>query len=492
MIPELTPPVIWRGDGRCRTFALHSGQGGSTTEESVRIEERSDAIPALTTEPVASRTPQHRSLLRVLGGLFGLAMVVGATLGGGILRTPGEIAAALPVPALFMAVWVFGGIVTLLGANVWAELGAMMPRAGGPYMYARRAFGDGVGLFVGYADWINWCIGPVVLVLIVGEYMGGLFPALAPHALLVDFVTLGVLATLQWIGVRSGGRTQEVTTALKAIAIVALVVAAFVLPHEAASALPVVAPRGTELLFAFGVAMQGVVFTYDAYYSVVYCSEDMRDPGRDIPRSIFRGVWLIIAIYLVVNLAYLAVIPASRMAGDPFVAATMARSIFGAAGDTIIRVIMILSLLGAINAQLMIMPRVLLAMSRDGLFSRHAARINSGGTPTVALALSLLVVVAFLLTGSFTVVLAFDSILIVALYVITFLTLFALRRREPDTPRPYRARGYPFVPALALLVALALLAAMSLSDPRSALIVLAILLASWPLSRLTSRLIRGS
>jgi APA family basic amino acid/polyamine antiporter len=428
----------------------------------------------------------------VLGGVFGLAMVVGATLGGGILRTPGEIAAALPVPSLFMAVWIFGGFVTLLGANCWAELGAMMPQAGGPYVYARRAFGDGVGLFVGYADWINWCLGPVVLVLIVGEYMGGLFPALAPHALLVDFITLGVLATLQWIGVRSGGRTQEIITALKAVAIVALVVAAFVLPHEAVSALPVAAPRGTDLIFAFGVAMQGVIFTYDAYYSVVYCSEDMRNPGRDIPRSIFHGVWLIIAIYLVVNLAYLAVIPASRMAGDPFVAATMARSIFGPAGDTIIRVIMIVSLLGAMNAQLMVMPRVLLAMSRDGLFPRQAARINSGGTPTVGLALSLLVVVAFLLTGRFTVVLAFDSILIVALYFITFLTLFALRRREPDTLRPYRARGYPLLPALALLISLALLAAMSFSDPRSALIVLAILLASWPISRLTSRLIRRS
>jgi Amino acid transporters len=419
--------------------------------------------------------------------VFGLAMVVGATVGGGVLRTPGEIAAALPVPALFMAVWIFGGIVTLLGANSWAELGAMIPSAGGPYVYARRAFGDGVGFFVGYADWINWCIGPVVLVLIVGEYMGGLFPALAPHALVVDFVTLGALATLQWIGVRSGGRTQEVTTALKAVAIIALIVAAFVLPHEELSASPVTAPRGMGLFVAFGVAMQGVIFTYDAYYSVVYCSEDMRDPGKSIPRSIFRGVWLVIGIYLLVNLAYLAVIPVSRMAGDPFVAATMARSIFGPVGDTIIRVVMIVSLLGAINAELMIMPRVLLAMSRDGLFPRQAARINAGGTPTVGLALSLVVVAAFLLTGSFTKVLAIDSILIVTLYAITFLTLFALRRREPDTPRPYRARGYPFLPALILLIAIALIAATSLGDPRGALVVFALLLASWPVAWVVRR-----
>jgi APA family basic amino acid/polyamine antiporter len=427
----------------------------------------------------------------VLGTLFGLAMVVGATVGGGILRTPGEIAAALPVPALFMAVWIFGGVVTLLGANSFSELGAMIPSAGGPYVYARRAFGDGVGFFVGYADWINWCLGPVVLVLIVGEYMGGLFPALAPHALLVDFVTLGVLATLQWIGVRSGGRTQEITTALKALAIMALVIAAFVLPHAELTAPAMSVPRGTDLLLAFGVAMQGVIFTYDAYYSVVYCSEDMRDPGRSIPRSMFRGVWVVIAIYLLVNLAYLVVVPVERMAGDPFVAATMATAVFGPRGDTIIRVIMIVSVLGAINAQLMTMPRILLAMSRDGLFPRQATRINAGGTPTVALGLSLLVVFAFLLSGSFTAVLALDAILIVTLYAITFATLFALRWREPDAPRPFRARGYPFIPALALLVALALIAAMSASDWRSALLVFALLLASWPASRAVRRIMKG-
>ena len=447
------------------------------------ISDSSGSLATITEAP----TVQH-SLLRVLGTLFGLAMVVGATVGGGILRTPGEIAAALPVPALFMAVWIFGGVVTLLGANSFSELGAMIPSAGGPYVYARRAFGDGVGFFVGYADWINWCLGPVALVLIVGEYMGGLFPALAPHALLVDFVTLGVLTTLQWIGVRSGGRTQEITTALKALAIIALVVAAFVLPHAELTAPALSAPHGTDLLLAFGVAMQGVIFTYDAYYSVVYCSEDMREPGRSIPRSMFRGIWLVIAIYLMVNLAYLTVVPVERMAGDPFVAATMARAVFGSRGDTIIRVIMIVSVLGAMNAQLMTMPRILLAMSRDGLFPRQAMRINAGGTPTVALGLSLLVVFAFLLSGSFTAVLALDAILIVTLYAFTFATLFALRWREPDTPRPFRAWGYPLVPALTLLISLALIAAMSASDWRSALLVLALLLASWPASRAVRRI----
>ncbi|HEX5436291.1 MAG TPA: APC family permease [Gemmatimonadaceae bacterium] len=426
-------------------------------------------------------------LLRVLGTAFGLAIAVGATVGGGILRTPGEIAAALPSAALFMAVWVFGGLVTLLGANIFSELGAMMPHAGGPYVYARRAFGNSIGFFVGYTDWINWCLGPVVLTIIVGEYMGGLIPALAGHAMAVDFVTLGGLAVLQWIGVRSGGRTQEITTLLKALAFAALVVAAFVVPHAtlAAPARPV--PHGTSLLLAFGVAMQGVIFTYDAYYAVLYCGEEMRDPGREIPRSMLRGVWLVIIIYLLINAAYLAVVPASRIAGDPFVGATMARALFGQRGDTVIRLIMIISVLGAINAELMAIPRILLAMSRDGLFPRQAARVNAGGTPHVALALSLVVIVAFLLSGSFNAVLAFDSLLIIVMYAFSFIAFFALRLREPNAARPYRAWGYPVLPALALAIAVALVVAIAVGDVRSALIVLAVLLASWPASRLARR-----
>lgn len=415
---------------------------------------------------------------------------MGATIGGGILRTPGEIAAALPSGGLFMAVWVFGAVNTLLGANIFAELGAMMPRAGGPYVFARRAFGDGIGFFVGYADWINWCLGPVVLTLIVGEYVGGLIPALAGHAMAVDFVTLGGLATLQWIGVRSGGRTQEIATALKGTALLGLVVAAFALPHPPLPAPPVAAPEGVALLLAFGVAMQGVIFTYDSYYVVVYCGEEIRDPGREIPRSMFRGVWLIIAIYLLVNAAYLAVVPVGRMAGDPFVGATMARAIFGPRGDTVIRLIMVISVLGTINAELMAVPRILLAMSRDGLFPRQATRVNAGGTPHVALGLSLLVIAGFLLSGSFTAVLALDALLIIVMYAASFVALFVLRRREPDAPRPYRARGYPVIPGLALVAAVGLVIAMAVGDPQSALVVLALLAASWPASRLVRRLMR--
>ena len=434
-------------------------------------------------DTVGSAAPA-RGLHRVLGMAFGLAIAVGATVGGGIVRTPGEIAAALPNAALFMAAWVFGGVNALLGANIFSELGAMMPRAGGPFVYARRAFGDGIAFFVGYADWLTWCLGAVALTMIVGEYMGALFPPLAGHAMAVDFATLGSIVAIQWTGIRSSGRTQEITTVLKAAALLVLVTAAFVLPHPEVVAPPVVAPAGLALFLAFGVAMQGVIFTYESYYAVIYCGEEMRDPGREIPRSMFRSVLLIIAIYLLVNLACLAVLPMGRIAGDPFVGGTVARVLLGASGDTIIRVIMIVSVVGTINAVLIALSRVLLAMGRSGLFPRHAALVNAGGTPYVALAVSATVIAIFLASGSFSAVLGLSALFIVVKYTACFTALFALRRREPNAPRPYRAWGYPLLPALALAVVLALMIAMVVGDPRGAAIVLALLVVSWPLARL--------
>jgi APA family basic amino acid/polyamine antiporter len=437
----------------------------------------------LTEGSDAAARPQ-RGLHRVLGMAFGLAIAVGATVGGGIVRTPGEVAAALPNTALFLAAWVFGGINALLGANIFSELGAMMPRAGGPFVYARRAFGDGVAFFVGYADWLTWCLGAVALTMIVGEYMGALFPPLAGHAIAVDLVTLGAIVAIQWTGIRSSGRTQEITTVLKAVAFLVLIAAAFVLPHPAVAAPRVAIPGGVALVLAFGVAMQGVIFTYESYYAVIYCGEEMRDPGREIPRSMFRSVLLIIALYLLVNLACLAVLPIGKIAGDPFVGGTVARVLFGSAGDTVIRVIMIVSVVGTINAILIALPRVLLAMGRSGLFPRQAALVNEGGTPYIALTVSAVVIAIILATGSFEAVLGLAALFIVVKYTACFTALFALRRREPDAPRPYRAWGYPLLPALALAVALALMLAMAVGDPRDAAIVLALLVASWPLARL--------
>ena len=439
--------------------------------------------------PAEDIKPQRRALLRVLGSAFGIAMVVGATIGGGILSAPGSVAAQLPTTALFIGVWIFGGVNALLGATAYAELGAMIPRSGGIYTFSHRAFGNGVGFLVGYVDWVNWCVSSAALLLLVGEYLGAIVGPLASHATTAAFLVFAGLAAVQWAGVRSGGRVQEITTVLKTVALVGLVIAAFVLPHAAppAATAAVAAPHGTALLLAFGIAIPGVVFSYDSYYAVVYCSGEIEDPGRVIPRSIFRGLFLVIGVYLLINVAFLHLLPVTRLAGDPFVGATVTKMLFGPRGDVVIRLIMIVAVIGTINSQIIASPRVLLAMAQDRLFPAQATRVSASGTPTIALSASLLLIAVFLFSRSFEAAIAVDAFIILLLYLTVFASLFALRRSEPDADRPYRAWGYPLVPGLAFVITAILLVAMSFGDHLSALIALGILVVSWPASLVVRR-----
>jgi APA family basic amino acid/polyamine antiporter len=430
------------------------------------------------------------SLLRVLGKVFALAVVIGTTMGGGIFYTPGKIAALLPNAWLYMAVWVFGGISALLGATVFAELGAMIPLSGGPYPFARRALGDYAGFFVGYTQWALDCAGNAALLLLIGEYSYVLVPPLAGHAVLVAFATLLILTVLNWRSVREGGRIQVVITVAKTLALSAVVGAAFLMPHPpvASQASLLATPHGIALVAALALAMQGVIFAYDSYYYPIFFGEELRDPGREIPRAIFRGLAVIMAMYLLLNAAFLWVLPIARMANEPFVGGAVAQALFGVRGDQIIRIIVIVSVLGTINAVVLATARLLLAMGRDGLFARHATRVNAGGTPTVALLLSSVATAAFLLLGTFGAVLGVFALLLGVNLLLMSISMVVLRQREPDALRPYRAWGYPWTTWATISIAVVLIVGFALSDQRNGMIALAILLGSYPVYRGTRRL----
>ncbi|MHB8405354.1 MAG: APC family permease [Gammaproteobacteria bacterium] len=428
------------------------------------------------------RPQSNDHLLRVLGMAFALAIGIGTTIGGGILRTPGDIAALLPSTWLFMAVWVFGAINALLGATVFSELGAMMPRAGGPYVFARQALGDYAGFFVGYTYWIQVCAVQAALSLLIGEYAPALVPALIGHALVVAFVVLLGLVILQWQGVRWGGHIQTLITLAKVLAFSALIIAAFVMPHAPVSGTAALAvPHGLALMIALILAMQGIIFSYNGYFYVCFFGEELRNPGRDIPRAIFRSVFLIIVVYLLLNLAFLWVLPISRMANAPFVGGVVAHVLFGERGDLIITAIVIISLLGTINAQVLISARLLLAMGRNRLFLRQATTVNSGGTPTVAMLLGTAVACVFMFSGTFKAVLGVIAVFMVVNYLLMYVSLIVLRRRESATPRPYKAWGYPWTTLLAILIGLVFLAGVIVSDRRHTLIALVCLIISYPL-----------
>lgn len=439
-------------------------------------------LPA-TLPPTTASTPRSH-LLRMFGVTFGIAVSVGATIGGGILRTPGEIAALLPSVTLIMAVWLLGGLNALLGATAYSELGTMMPCAGGPYVFVRRALGDYAGFFLGYVNWVEKCATNAALALLAGEYSGRLLPGLSGRALAVALAVFMALVAMNWFKARWGGWFQNATTFAKLLGLGLLVVAAFVLPHpEPGQAATTALPQGLALATALVLAMQGVIFTYNGYYFPVYFGEEMRDPGRDIPRSMFRSVAIIIGMYLLLNAAFLWVIPLSELAHDPFAGGTAARILFGERGDQIITLIVIVSLLGSVNADVLAAPRMALDMGRDRLLPHQATRINRGGTPTVALALSALVAVGFMLMGSFESVLAVTASLMVANSLLMFVSVFVLRRREPDAPRPHRSWGYPWTTGAGLLIGLAFLVGVAYADVRHSLVALGIFAISYPIYR---------
>jgi APA family basic amino acid/polyamine antiporter len=454
----------------------------------------------MTSLPTAAEAapPQKGRLLRVLGIAFGLSVTIGATIGGGILRNPGRVAAQLPDARLFLAVWVAGGLYALLCAPSFAELGAMSRRSGGLYVFSHRALGSYAGFVVGWSDWLAWCGGTAALAILMGNFLGGLYSPLVGHAPEIASAILLLFALLHWRGIRWGSRIQEVTSILKALALVGLGVAAFLLVGGGAPPDPggKPAPTGLPLLLALLLALQAVLWTYDSYYTVVYYSEEVKNPGKDIPRSIFVSLLAIIAIYLFLNLAFLHVLPMSRMAesvkeGESgSVGFALAETLFGSHGDMVIRVLMIVALTGTVNAGLLAAPRVLLAMSRDGLFWRGAARVNEGGTPTVGLLATAAVSLLFLLTGTFEKALAVTIFFVVVNYAMSFLSVYVLRWREPAAERPYRAWGYPWTTALALAGALAFLTGAVLGDTENSLYALGALGASclvFPLTRWLAR-----
>src|SRR5947207_6388590 len=244
-------------------------------------------------------------------------------------------------------------------------------------------------------------------------------------------------------------------------------------------------PVGLALLAAVVLSLQSVIYTYDGWNGVVYFSEEVTDPGRDIPRSMIGGVLLIIVIYLLVNVALLYVLPISAIAGRDFAAGAAAEVIFGRYGDTVFRSLTIVSMLSAINAYHLMSTRVLFALSRDGLFAKQAATVNKGGTPTVALVMSVTVAVLFIIFGeTFEKVISALSFFFVANYTLSFVSVFVLRRREPEKERPYRAWGYPWTTALVLIGSVLFLIGAVASDTRNSVYALILLAVSYPLFHL--------
>jgi basic amino acid/polyamine antiporter, APA family len=401
-----------------------------------------------------SRTSASHHLRRVLGIGFGLAVVVGSTLGIGILRTPGTVAGAIHSAGLILVVWIAGGLYTLLGSICLTELGTMAPKAGGYYVYARRAFGDVVGFAVGWTDWLTYCAVLGYVSIGLAEFAAMVWPSLSGSVTWVAIAALVGFVALQWAGVRVSSRFQEITTAVKCAAFLALVAAALMSPAHAAAVGPMPGPLTLAGVIA---AVQAVVITYGGWQSALYFTEEDLDPARNLPRAMIGGVLSVIVIYTLVNVALLAVLPMATLAQSTLPAADAADAIAGARGRQVITIVSLLSLPPLLNAIIMIGTRILYALGRDGLMPSSAAAVNSRGTPGAATLVTTVVAVALIATGTFQRLAAMTSFFLAMNYAVCCLAIFALRRREPAADRPFRAWGYPWSAAIVLVGAFAFL-----------------------------------
>jgi APA family basic amino acid/polyamine antiporter len=419
-------------------------------------------------------------LVRVLGAGVGVAVGVGTTIGAGILGAPSDVAKSLPDATWILAVWIVGALYAFLGANSMAEVATVVARSGGFTPIARRTLGPYAGFVVGWLDFASGCGSVAAQALLLAINAAVIVPLFADSPPIVAGVVLVAMAALQWRGVQVGARAQIAMSVLKAAAFLAIVVACFVSSSPASSATAPAMPEGFALAKAVAVALQGVIFTYDGWYSAIYLGEEVKDPGKAIPKSLFTTVAAVGSLYVLINIGLLARLGAANLGATKTPFSDVAALVVGGAANKVIAGLVVLSLMGALNATLLGTPRVLFAMASDGVVPKQLVATTKGGTPWITLILTVVVAIVFLVSGTFERVTGSLSVLMVGMYASVFLGVLVLRRREPNIERPFRARAYPWLTWLGLLLSIAFIAATVVEDTPNALIGAVILVLSVP------------
>jgi basic amino acid/polyamine antiporter, APA family len=448
--------------------------------------------------------PAASVLERRLGVFSATTIIVGSMIGSGIFIAPSIMAAYVAAPGVWLGLWLVGGALTLLGALSYAELSAMMPHAGGQYVFLREAFGPRLAFLYGWTLFLVIQTGFNAAVAIAfAKFLGGIGVRAGENDVLLragaftlsraQAVAVGVIALLTWVnarGVREGALVQNIFTVLKVGAIAMLVVVGFASGKGAFSHFrPILGTqlgaRGLQLglLSAIGVAMSKALFAYDAWNTVTFTAEEVRDPQRNLPRALVVGTAVTTLVYTATCAAYLYVLPIDRMAGieENRVAADVAAVLLDGAGVTMVSIAILVSTFGCVNGLILGGARVLFAMGRDGLFFRAAARVDPHRqTPSGALVLQGVWSVVLALSGSYDRLLTYVTFASLAFNALTVIGLFVLRRTRADAARPYLTWGYPVTPAVYLIGAAFFLVYIFAGDPLDSLAGVGLVLLGLP------------
>ena len=408
-------------------------------------------------------------LIRSIGLTSAIMLVVGNVIGSGIFLTTGGMAAHIPSASLLLLAWTLGGVLTIAGGLTYAEMGAMFPRSGGVYVFLREAYGELPAFLYGWVALLVVISGGIAGVAVgFAEYLSFFIPAFSTTTVLVALptpwgafnispgqvvaaVSLAVLGAINYVGVRSGNMVNVVLTIAKVAGLAALPIMAILAANVQPAFTPIV-PAIARPLASFGIAMIAVLWTYEAWYFMTYAAGEIKDPQRNVPRALFIGVLTLMAIYLVVNLAYLYALSIDEMRGVTRVAEKAATALVGPGGASFVALTVVVSTFGCNAAGILAGSRILFAMAIDGVFLPVASRVHPRyQTPHVAIVALTLWSMILTLTGTYEQLFTYVMFSSILFSVVAGLALFRLRRLRPEVARPYRVWGYPIVPLVFVL-----------------------------------------
>lgn len=405
-------------------------------------------------------------LLRVLGLAFGIAVVVGGTIGQGIFRTPGIVAAHAHAPLLMLGLWALGGVLVSIDACAMVELSASVRQAGGPYVYVGRAFGRVARSVAGWADWLLWILVTAFISVVFSEYVHELGVLRGVPGGVLAAALIAACWAINLGGTKWSGASQTLFSAVKGAMLIGLIAALFAWrggTGAADVAAPPVPFAAVGVLALVG-AMRAIVNTYSGWWASSYFNEEVKRP-RDLVRATFGGILGVTAIYVLVNAALLHVLSPGEIAATKLPAAAAATRALGPAGGTVMTGIAIFSVVAICNLVMMLVARIGFGMARDRVLPQAMSQVSAGGTPQIAMSVAAALAIAAALSGTYETLIAITVPLTVAMIGAVDLAAIWLRRREPQLERPFRMPLFPLPGLVGLLLNTALVVAMAVDDP---------------------------
>ncbi len=420
----------------------------------------------------------EQGLTRALPGKFVLAVIVGGVVGLGILRGPGEIAEVIPDPFFYLALWLFGGLFVLLSTAVSAELVGMTPRSGGTYSLIRRAYGPYPGFVIGWVDWLSFVADIALKAVVILEFVAILFPESVVWRTVLAISVTTVFAAFQLRGIALSALIQEFATAAIGLVVVGLSLLLFFVEAPAINTTESM-PARTGLT-DWSLVIATIIFTYDGWLYASYFSGEIKGGAGAVARSCIKGVIIVIALYMLLNAALVNSVGLAALAGSDLALSRALELVISPTAGSVVVIAAILILLSHQNLAYMAAPRILHALAVDGFAAKRAGNVSKGGNPIFAVLVTWLLSVGLILIGGFEFLLLLSVFFYVPLYLALIVGVLILRKREPDSDRPYRAWGHPYSTIACLLGWTLITLFQAYAERETAVYALAMVAVSWP------------